>query len=89
VKLDKTQVAAVGQLSAKVLREMQIYKKHKIPHQYVCFCSATMLTSKIITERVENPSECCGCVNSCNKFVSTRSCQPRNWNSLWYCDEKL
>jgi len=76
VKLDKTQVAAeaaVEQGSVKVLREMQIYKKHKILHQYVCFCSA-MLTSKIITESVENHSECCGCVNRCNKFASTRSC---------------
>jgi len=52
-KLHKTQVAAeaaVGQGSVKVLREMQTYKKHKIFHQYVCFCSVTMLTSKIITE---------------------------------------
>jgi len=56
------------------LREMQTYKKQKILHQYVCFCSTTMLTSKIITECVENHYECCGCVNSCNKFVSTRSC---------------
>jgi len=76
VKLLKTQVAAeatVGQGSVKVLREMQTYKKHKILHQYVCFCSVTMLTSKIITESVENHPECCGCVNSYNKFVSTRS----------------
>jgi len=75
VKLHKTQVAAeaaVGQGSVKILREMQTYKKQKILHQYVCFCSATMLTSKIITESVENHTECCGCVNSCNKFVSTR-----------------
>jgi len=80
VKIHKTQVAAeaeVGQGSVKVL-EMQTYKKHKIPHQDVCFCSATMLTSKIITESVENHSECCGCLNNCNKFVSTRSCQPLN-----------
>jgi len=27
-----------------------------------------------MTENVENQSECCGCVNSCNKLVSTRSC---------------
>jgi len=43
VELDKTQVvadAAVAQGSVKVLRlrEMQIYKKHKILHRYVCFC---------------------------------------------------
>jgi len=77
VKLHKTQAAAeaaVGQGSVKVLREMETYKMQKNFHQYVCFCSATILTSKIITEGVENHSECCGCVNSCNKFVSTRSC---------------
>ena len=41
VELDKTQVAAeatVGQGSVKALREMQIYKKLKNLHQYVCFC---------------------------------------------------
>jgi len=27
-----------------------------------------------MTESVENDSECCEYVNSCNKFVSTRSC---------------
>jgi len=47
VKLHKTQVAAeatVRQGSVKVLREMQTYKKQKIILQYICFCSATMLT---------------------------------------------
>jgi len=71
VKLHKTQAAAeaaVQQGSVKVLREMQTYKKQKILHQYVCFCSATMMTSKIITESVENHSECCGCVYSCTDF---------------------
>jgi len=47
VKLHKTQVAAVGQGSVKVLGEMQTDKTQKIL-QYVCFCSATMLTSKIV-----------------------------------------
>ena len=46
-----------------------------------------MLTSKILTESVETHAECCGCVNSSNKFVSTRTCYP--WNFLWYSDEKL
>jgi len=57
VKSHKTQVAAeaaVGQGSVKVLREMQTNKKQKILHQYACFCSATMLTSKILTVSVEN-----------------------------------
>jgi len=65
VELEKNTVAteaAVEQGSVKVLREMQIHKKHKILHQYACFCSATMLTSKIITESVENHYECCGCM---------------------------
>ena len=77
VKLYETQAAAeaaVGQESVKVLKEMQMYKKQKIIHQYVCFCPTTMLTSKIITESVEIHSECCGCVNSCSEFVSTRPC---------------
>jgi len=71
VELDKTQVAAgaaVGQGSVKVLREMRTYEKQKILHQYVCFGSARMLTSKVITESVENHSEYCGCVNSCKKM---------------------
>ena len=59
---------------SKVLREMQTCKKQKLLHHYVCFCSAAMLTLKIITESVGNHSECCGCVNSCNKFISARSC---------------
>jgi len=32
--------------TVEVLREMQTYKKQKIFHHYICFCSATMLTSK-------------------------------------------
>jgi len=50
VKSHKTQVAAeaaLGQVSVKELREMHTdNKKQKIIHQYACFCSATMLTSK-------------------------------------------
>ena len=81
MELDKTQVAAeaaVGQESVKPegIEGNANIQKHKILHQHVCFCSATMLTSKIITESVENHSECCGCVNNCNKFVSTRLCKP-------------
>ena len=32
-----------------------------------------MLTSKLITEIIENHPELCVCANSCNKFVSSRS----------------
>jgi len=56
VRLHKTQVAAeaaVGLGSVQVLREMKTYKKQKSLHQYVCFCSAKMLTSKIITGSAE------------------------------------
>jgi len=56
VKLHKTQAAAeaaLGQGSVKVLREMQTCKEQKKLYQYVCFYSATMLTSKIITESLE------------------------------------
>jgi len=76
VKSHKTQVAAeaaVGQRSVNVLMETQTYKKQNILHQYVCFCSATMLISTILTESL-NHSEYCGCVYSCNKVVSTRPC---------------
>jgi len=77
VELHNTQVAteaAVGQGSLKVFKlKFKLIKKNVL-HQYVCFCSATMFTSKTIAESVENHSECCGCVNSCNKFDSTRSC---------------
>jgi len=63
VKLHKTQVAAeaaLGHGSVKVLREMQTYKKQNILHQYVCFCSTTMLTLNIITESAVNHYEYCG-----------------------------
>jgi len=79
VKSHKTQVTGSSRSSVregpvKVLKEMQTYKKQKNFHQCACFYSATMLISQILTESVENHSECCGCVNSCNKFVSTRPC---------------
>jgi len=34
------------------------------------------VTSKIITEMIENRSEFSYCANSCNKFVSIQSCPP-------------
>jgi len=74
ISLQVAAEAAVGQGSLKYLIKIQTYKKQNVLHKYACFCSATMLTSKIMTESVENHAECCGYVNSCNKFVSTRSC---------------
>jgi len=44
-------------------------QKQKIITNCVCFCSSTMLTSKMIAEIIENHSEFSGCPNSCNKFV--------------------
>ena len=48
-------------------------KNTKIVTNNVCFCSSTMLTSKIITEIIENHSEFFGCSKSCNDYVSIRS----------------
>jgi len=56
--------------AVKELRTMQAYKKQKIVTKYAFFCSATMLTSRLITEIIENHSEVSVCANSCNKFVS-------------------
>jgi len=36
------------------LRTMEIYKKQKIVTNYACYCSATMLTSKIVKETIAN-----------------------------------
>jgi len=69
MELDKTQAtagAAVGQGVSKSVEGNA--NLQKIIHQYVCFRSATMLTSKVITKSVENHSECCGCVNNCKKL---------------------
>jgi len=51
--------------TVKELRTVESYKKQKIVAKYVCFCSSTMLTSKIITEITENFSELSGDPNSC------------------------
>jgi len=48
-------------------------KNKKIVTNNVCFCSSTMLTSKIITEIIENHSEFSGYSESCNDCVSIRS----------------
>jgi len=57
--------------AVKELKAMETYKR--IATDYICFCSSTLLTSKIITEIIENHSEFSGCPNSCNKCVSSRS----------------
>ena len=48
---------------------METYKRQKIFTNYACFCSSTMLTSKIITEIIENPSEFSGArISAINLF---------------------
>ena len=56
----------------KRLSVMEICKKQKNVTNYACFCAATMLTSNIIAEIIENLSEFSQCTNGCNKFVSSR-----------------
>jgi len=41
------------------------------------FCSATMLTSKVLPENIENQSEVSGCANSCNVFFQFDLGKPR------------
>ena len=77
VELHKTQVAAeaaVGQGSVKVFKLKFKLIKNKTFFTIMFVSVQQQWTSKIMTESVENHSVCCGCVNSCNKFVSTRSC---------------
>ena len=75
---------AVG--TVKELRAVESYKKQKIVAKYVCFCSSTMLTSKIITEITENFSELSGDPNSCIYLFQVDLDKP--WNYLWYCCDK-
>ena len=65
---------AVGQGGSKWVEGNGNLQKTKYIN-CACFCAATMLTSEVITEIIENHSEVSGWANSCNKFVSNRSCQ--------------
>ena len=66
--------AAVGQGEQEnILGQWKLMKNKKIVTNDVCFCSSTMLTSRIITEIIENHSELFGCSKSCNDYVSIRS----------------
>ena len=58
-----------GRAGGAVRVKWKLIKNKKIVTNYVCFCSSTTLTSKIITEIIENHSKFFGCPNSCNKFV--------------------
>jgi len=57
----------------KELRAMETYKNKKVVISYVCFCSSTTFTSKIITGIIENHSEFSWCPNSYNKFEGNAS----------------
>jgi len=48
-------------------------KNKKLVTNNVCFCSSTMLTSKIVTEIIEKRSEFSGCSKSYNDYASIRS----------------
>jgi len=62
-------VAVVQGEAEKQLRAMETCKKQKSVANYASFCSATMLTSKMIKKIIENHSEFSGCAKSCNSFV--------------------
>jgi len=59
---------AARQWEAKELRAM---KPLKTAINIAFFCSATILTSKILREIIENYSEDSGCANSYHKYVSS------------------
>jgi len=66
--------AGVGQGEQEnILGQRKLMKNKKIVTNSVCFCSSSMLTSKIITEVIENHSEFSGYSKSCNDYVSSRS----------------
>jgi len=48
-------------------------KTKKPRYKYAYFCSATMLTSKVMTKIIENRYEFFECADICNKFISSRS----------------
>ena len=59
-----------GRGSSKRVEGNANLQKQKIVTNCACFCSATMLTSRLISEIIANHSEVSGCANSCNNFVS-------------------
>jgi len=60
------------------LRAMEAYKK-KIVINHACFCLATMLASKTITEITEKIFEFSECVNSCINFFQFSVDKPCNY----------
>jgi len=56
---------------SKRVEENDNVKTKKIVTNNACLCSATLLTSKFITEII-HPSDVSECANSCNNYVSSR-----------------
>jgi len=54
---------------------MEACNKQTNRYQLCLLLRSNTLTSEIIAKTVENHSEFCGCANSCNKLVSSRSLQ--------------
>ena len=74
----------------KKLRKTENLKKQKKSLQIMFFfCSSTMLTSKIITEIIENCSEFSGCPNSCNEFYSSRSWKTIKLPTILLCERHI
>jgi len=74
--------------AGKELRAMETYKRQKNRYRYNCFCSATILTSKIIKEFIESILNFLGgeklqyiCFNFQFDF-------DKPWSYPWYCYEK-
>jgi len=51
--IDRVAGTAVGQGAVKEVRAMEACKKQKIVTNYVCFCAASTLTSKVIAQIIE------------------------------------
>jgi len=59
-----------GQTVSKRFEAMEAYNKtKKFVINCACFCSATVLTSKIILEIIVNHSEVSGCANRRQKII--------------------
>ena len=73
VRIDKDAGAVEWQGgSVKELRAMETYKKQKNRYQLRLFLLINNGNLKILPEIMENHSEFSGCVNNCNKLVSSR-----------------
>ena len=65
--------------------QWKFFKNKKIVAKYVCFCSSTMLTSKIITEIIENYSELSGGPNGCTYLFQVDLDKPLKLPMILLC----